>query len=81
MENKPKSASGPATFTRYKPTWDLARKSKHPPTAEYISSVPTTVTSYIPIRDLVRKPKHPSNIDRGYLSPKIPSQSSPNGPT
>lgn len=81
MEYKPKPASGPAIFTRYKSTWDLARKSKHPTTADYLSSVPTTVTLYKPTQDLVRKPKHLLNANRGYLSPKIPSQSLPNGPT
>lgn len=80
-EYKSKFASASSTFTRYKQSRDQARKSKHSPAAEYISSVPTTVTSYKLPQDLVRKPKHNSNANRGYLFPKIPSQSLPNGPT
>ena len=81
MEYKSRSTNAPTKFTRDKPTWDQVHRSKNPPTAEYISSVPNDVNSYKPTRDLVQKPRQPTNANRRYLSPKTPSQSSPNGPT
>ncbi len=81
MEYNPKFTNATTTFTRDKPTWDQARRSKKSPTANYISSIPNTGNSYKPTWDLVQKPKQPTNANRGYLSLETPSQSSPNGPT